>query len=84
MGIAMSPYAAKCLLKAEAISEGVMLATFQLRSRNLTVISAYAPTNDYADSEKDNFFTELQSAIDKCASRDIMFIGGDFNAQLGA
>ena len=60
VGIAMSPSTAQSLVSTEAISEGVMVAHFQLRGRKLSVICAYAPTNDYPESEKDMFYSELQ------------------------
>ena len=84
VGIAMSPLAARSLVSTEAISEGVMLAHFQLRGRKLSVICAYAPTNDYPDSEKDTFYSEVQEALDRSSSRDLLLMGGDFNAQVGA
>jgi hypothetical protein len=40
-------------------------------------IVAYAPTNDYPSSEKDNFYSELQEAINGTVSRDSVLIGGD-------
>ena len=78
VGIAMSPLAARSLVSTEAISEGVMLAHFQLRDRKLSVICAYAPTNDYPDSEKDTFYSEVQEALDRSSSRDLLLMGGDF------
>lgn len=76
VGIALSPLAARSLLSVEAISEGVIVAHLQLRGRKLTVICAYAPTNDYPDSEKDQFFTEVQEALDRASGRDLMLMGG--------
>jgi len=55
-----------------------------LRGRKLSVICAYAPTNDYPDSEKDTFYSEVQEALDRSSSRDLLLMGGDFNAQVGA
>lgn len=80
----MSPLAARSLISVEAISEGVMIAHFQLKGRKLNVICAYAPTNDYPDSEKNQFYSEVREAVDRASGRDLMLIGGDFNAQVGA
>ncbi|BDA47039.1 probable craniofacial development protein 2 at N-terminal half [Coccomyxa sp. Obi] len=84
VGIVFSPVAARSFIAAEAISEGVMLAHFQLKSKKLSVICACAPTNDYPETEKDAFYSELQAALEKTSSRDTVMIAGDFNAQLGA
>jgi exonuclease III len=59
----------------------------------LHVISAYAPT-DPADTgktdkplskekEKDQFYAKLQAILAKIPKRDIVTLGGDFNAQIG-
>ena len=47
-------------------------------------MAAYATTDDYSDEQKDTFYSELQDAVDRVPSRDILIIARDFNAQLGA
>ncbi len=84
VGIVFSPAVARSFIAAEAISEGVMLAHFQLKNKKLSVICAYAPTNGYPETEKEAFYSELQAALEKTSSRDMVMIAGDFNAQLGA
>ncbi len=84
VGVLLSPRVASALLDSQAVSEGVLLVKIQLRSHVLSVISAYAPTLDYPAHEKDNFYSELQSAVDTVPARDVLIVGGDFNAQLGA
>ncbi len=84
VGVLLSPRVATALLDSQAISEGVLLVKFQLKKHVLSVICAYAPTLDYPDLEKDNFYSELQSAVDAVSARDVLILGGDFNAQVGA
>ena len=84
VGVLLSPRVASALLDSQAVSEGVLLVKIQLRSHVLSVISAYAPTLDYPAHEKDNFYSELQSAVDTVPARDVLIVGGDFNAQVGA
>ena len=55
-----------------------------LKSTTLCVICAFAPTNDSPEPQKNAFFVELQSAIDKVAARNILVPAGDFTAQVGA
>jgi hypothetical protein len=43
----------------------------------------YAPTEDKADSEKENFYEELQLVIDQIPKSDTILVLGDGNAKLG-
>lgn len=84
VGVLLGPRVASALLDSQDISEGVMSVQIQLKKHVLSVICAYAPTLDYPAHEKDNFYSELQSAVDKVPARDVLIVGGDFNAQVGA
>ena len=54
------------------------------KHRNITVISAYAPTFKSDASTKDAFFQDLQKAIDDTRKSDMVFLLGDFNARVGS
>jgi hypothetical protein len=43
----------------------------------------YAPTEDKAEPEKDNFYEELQLVIDQIPKSDTILVLGDANAKLG-
>jgi endonuclease/exonuclease/phosphatase family metal-dependent hydrolase len=43
----------------------------------------YAPTEHKADSEKENFYEELQLVIDQIPKSDTILVLGDANAKLG-
>jgi len=49
--------------------------------RNITVISAYAPTND--DQEKGRFYETLEEVCNRIPRHDMVIIMGDFNVKLG-
>ena len=51
--------------------------------KHLTVICANAPTHHSAEGEKDNFFSDLQEAIDSTSENDVLVIVGDFYARVG-
>jgi len=48
----------------------------------VTVIQAYAPTETAEDSEKDEFYRQLQDSLDEIPSYDIKLLIGDFNVQI--
>ena len=51
------------------------------RFRYLTVIAAYAPTNDKDDQEKERFYGRLEETCNRIPRHDMLIIiMGDFNA----
>jgi len=50
---------------------------------NITVIAVYAPTVPSDSTLKDDFYHQLQLAIDRTDKRNIMILAGDWNAQVG-
>ena len=49
---------------------------------NITLINAYAPTEDKSEEVKEQFYDDLQSIVDKGPKSDITVILGDVNAKL--
>ena len=50
---------------------------------NYSVFSIYAPTNVAQEQEKDNFYEEVEQAMNTVPQHDIKILLGDFNAQVG-
>jgi endonuclease/exonuclease/phosphatase family metal-dependent hydrolase len=50
---------------------------------NVTIISAYAPTEDRDETLKQQFYEDLQKLQDKVPRNDLLIIAGDFNAKVG-
>ena len=48
-----------------------------------TAVQAYAPTSDYDDNEIEEFYDQLQNAIDQTPKKDIFVVQGDWNAKVG-
>ena len=53
------------------------------RELNIFLVSAYAPTGDAAPAAKAQFFTALDSCIERKAANDILVIGMDGNSSVG-
>ncbi|KAJ3609524.1 hypothetical protein NHX12_024045 [Muraenolepis orangiensis] len=64
----------------------IITAKFATKKTNmkLNIIQCYAPTNDAEDEKKDDFYHQLQAALDKRREKDITILLGDFNAKIGS
>ncbi|XP_065565738.1 uncharacterized protein LOC136030597 [Artemia franciscana] len=83
VGIIMTPKIASGLLDYEAVSDRIVMACLKGQSNNLTKLSVYAPIRDAPDHLKDKFYADLQLTLNKIPRKDILVIGGDFNARIG-
>ena len=61
------------------------LCTLRLRSRfyNISIINVHCHTEDSNDQEKDNFFDQIENAVNACPRHDVKIVLGDFNAKIG-
>jgi len=67
----------------EAINERLCKIRLKGKYNNVTLVNIYAPTEDKADSEKENFYEQLQLVIDQIPKIDTTVVLGDANAKLG-
>ena len=68
-------------------SSRLVTATLQLggrRAKHLHILSCYAPTFCPSRDDKDQFFNNLQEALDTEPSSDPYVMLGDFNANMGS
>ena len=66
------------------ISERLMtLRVKPVDSRQATLISAYAPTLDATDEDKEMFYAQLDTILTAIPESDKVFLLGDFNARVG-
>ncbi|VDP47494.1 unnamed protein product [Schistosoma margrebowiei] len=49
----------------------------------MNIIKYYAPTNDYNEDAKDQFYNRMQSIIEKCPTMDLGILMSDLNAKVG-
>ena len=59
----------------------MILAHFQGKSFNITVIQVYAPTTNAAEAEVDCFFEDLQDLLELTPPKDVLFIIWDWKAK---
>ena len=51
---------------------------------NMTVIQVYAPTSNTEEAEVEWFFEDLQDLLELTPKKDVLFIIGDWNANVGS
>ena len=85
MGFAIRPALRKDIPALPVgINERLMRLQFPLnKTRNVTIISAYAPTLTRPEDVKERFCEDLDQFIRSITVRDKLIILGDFNARVG-
>ena len=56
---------------------------FQGKLFNITVIQVYDPTINVEEAEVEWFYEDLQDLLELTPKKDVLFIGGDWNAKIG-
>ena len=56
---------------------------FQGKPFNITVIQVYAPTSNTEEAELEWFYEDLQDLLEQTSKKDVLFIIGDWNANIG-
>ena len=82
VGRFIGPQALKSLNSIEKRQPRIMVATFN-GNPGATIISCYCPTNVSEETELIAFYDEISSLIHSITKRNVLFIGGDMNAQIG-
>ena len=60
------------------------LCSFQSKPFNITVILVYAPTSNAEEAEVEQFYEDLQDLLVLTPKKDVLFIIGDWNAEVGS
>ena len=62
----------------------MILANFQGKPFNITVIQVYAPPTNTEEAEVEWFYEDLQDLLELTPKKDFLFIIGDWNAKVGS
>ena len=55
---------------------------FQGKSFSIMVIQVYAPTSNAEEAEAERFYEDLQDLLELTPKKDVLFIIGDYNANV--
>ena len=56
---------------------------FQGKAFNITIIQVYVRTSNAEEAEVERFYEDLQDLLELTPKKDVLFIIGDWNAQVG-
>ncbi|VDO27648.1 unnamed protein product [Heligmosomoides polygyrus] len=79
----LSQRANNALVSWKPVNDRIISACFRTKYIRVTIVQVYAPTEDFEDAKKDEFYECLQQTIDETPRRDLKIVMGDFNAKLG-
>ena len=82
VALMLSESAAKALIECNPVSPRILMARFNSKGRKVAIINCYAPTNNTADGQKEEFYGSLQVVLDHAPRRDIKILLGNFNAKI--
>ena len=57
---------------------------FQSKPFSITLIQVYGPTRNAEEAEVEQFYDGLQNLLELTPKKDIIFIIGDWNAEVGS
>jgi exonuclease III len=86
IGFIITCCATQCALGFEPINERMCKLRTRGKFYNMTVISAYAPTEDENKrnpEDMERFYNKLSDVRDKTPRNDALILLGDFNAKVG-
>ena len=72
------------VLGCNLINDRLISVRFQGKPFNITVIQVYAPTSNAEEAEVEQFYEDLQDLLDLTRKTDVLFIIGDWNAEVGS
>ena len=65
-------------------NDRMISAHFQGKPFSITVIQVYVPTSNAEEAEVERFYEDLQDLLELTPQNDVLFITGDWNAQVGS
>ena len=83
VALVLSKFASNSLVSWNAVSERILTAVFKHKHGRLNIVACYAPTNTSEDTEKEEFYTSIDSIFSKFGRHDLSMLVGDINATVG-
>ena len=72
------------ILRCNLKNDRMISVRFQGKPFNITVIQVYAPTSNAEEAEVERFYEDLQDLLELTPQKRVLFITGDWNAEVGS
>ena len=82
VGLLMNPRFSALHSSTEKISDRILIVHFNTNPA-ITIIVAYAPTEDKCDADKELFYDDLQKCTLDVPPHNVLMLAGDLNARVG-
>ena len=83
VAVALNRAAYSALKSWFPVNSRLFVAKFKHRFSSLSIVVAYAPTNDASGADKNEFYESLEQAMQLTNCYDLVLCLGDFNAEIG-
>jgi endonuclease/exonuclease/phosphatase family metal-dependent hydrolase len=83
VGLLLNKRVRRGLMEWYPISERIIIARFQSKIRNISVVQCYAPTETSEEVVKQEFYVALTDVLTKIKQKGVILLMGDFNAKVG-
>jgi exonuclease III len=82
-GFIISRKIKESILEYEPVNDRLCRIRIRGKFRNLSIISAYAHTEDKGEEEKVEFYSKFERICSRVPKYELLIIMGDFNAKVG-
>ena len=83
VGIILSDVMKNSVVEVRRISGRIIMVKLMTEEGPLNVISAYAPQAGCSDDEKDEFYVELETLVQRIPQEEKLVVGADLNGHVG-
>lgn len=83
VAILMMKEIANSMIEWKPVNDRIIVARFNSKHINLTIVQAYAPTNDAKHDIKQEFYNTMHDVVQNIPKHDVTLVMGDFNAKVG-
>ena len=74
---------ARCVENHRAYSDRIIFIRIRSKPLNTTILPVYGPTSDASEDETEQFYKEIQSALNQIPKNDLLHVMGDFSTKVG-
>ena len=83
-GVPINKRVQNAVLGCNLRNNRIISVSFQGKPFNITVIQVYAPTSNAGEAEVEQFYEDLQDFLEPTPKKGVIFVTGDWNANVGS